>query len=388
MSRWPWPRKLAGRISLAISAVILTGIVVIAGGIALYGIYDVGRQPELISPGARRAIAAFERGEVPAPADVEAFAQSTRSVMNVSSRGENLLLAGLSVFALLLGAAVGAALAGSIAAPISRVAGAAGKIASGDFKLLLAEEPGAPAEIASLIASFNSLAAALEKADADVRFNAAAIAHELRTPLTVLQGYVQGAIDGVFVADTAHLERLMRQIEGLGRLVDDLRTLTLASSGALVVDRQSADLADIAQAVIDGLRPSLTADGFRIELSLAPAPLRADADRVAQALTALIENVRRHAAAGAWLRIETAHSPASGQAVMRVLDRGPGVERSDNARPFERFWRADTSRSRSGGGSGLGLSIVQAIVQAHGGRAALKSGPDSGLCAELTFPAT
>jgi two-component system, OmpR family, sensor histidine kinase AdeS len=194
----------------------------------------------------------------------------------------------------------------------------------------------------------------------------------------------RGAIDGVFEPDEPHLQILLSQIEGLSRLVEDLRTLSLAESGKLSLDLQKVDLAEEARAAVDALRLRLDEADMRVDLELERAHVQGDRVRIRQAIVALVENARRHAKGGGRVRVETAI--ANDCAILRVLDDGAGMREEDLALGFESFWRGDASRARESGGSGLGLSVVAAIVKAHGGEAALSNRPEGGLCAQLTFP--
>jgi two-component system sensor histidine kinase AdeS len=184
-----------------------------------------------------------------------------------------------------------------------------------------------------------------------------AVAHELRTPLTILQGTLQGMVDDVFPMEKKALASLLLQAEGLSRIVEDLRTLSLAIDQQLVVQREKTDLAALINAVVASARPMLDAHGMTVERSLAGHVASVDAQRIRQALLALIENACHYAAGGGRLRFELAVE--SGEARLRVLDRGPGFPPDICARDPKPFLRGEPSRSRATGGTGLGLSVVQ-----------------------------
>jgi two-component system, OmpR family, sensor histidine kinase AdeS len=214
--------------------------------------------------------------------------------------------------------------------------------------------------------------------------SSAAIAHELRTPLTVLRGYVQGSIDGVFPATDAHMALLMVHIESLTRVVDDLQTLTLAKSGGLRISTQMVDAGEEIGTLLDAMEPVIGAAGMIIERHLMPARISVDPLRLRQAAAALIDNARNYAVAGGVIVVQT-QSVRDG-IVVRILDRGPGIAEADLERSFDRFWRGEPSRGKHSGGSGLGLSVVRAIVTAHGGEVRLSNRPSGGLSVEITLP--
>jgi two-component system sensor histidine kinase AdeS len=146
------------------------------------------------------------------------------------------------------------------------------------------------------------------------------------------------------------------------------------------------ELATEVESLLPVIEPDLHALGMRLELDLRPAPVHADPQRLRQMLICLLDNARRYASEGGVVRIETHASGSAG--VLRVLDRGAGFPPGGAARAFERFWRSEASRSRQTGGSGLGLSVVRAIAEAHGGRAHAANRPDGGAVLEVRLPAS
>lgn len=274
-------------------------------------------------------------------------------------------------------AIIGIYLARRIARPLEDLTAAADALKSGDFSARVAPKTGGTREVSSLVDTFNALATSLDTMKKRLRFNNMAIAHELRTPLTILQGGLQGMVDGVFPLERDNIAPLLQQVEGLGRIVEDLRTLSLAIGHKLVMQRQPIDAAEVVQAVLAVARPMLDEHGIEVETDLRPAPMAADPSRVRQAVLALLDNACRYAGGGGWLRCETAPLTGGG-AVVRILDRGPGFPEDIEAVAINPFWRGDPSRSRATGGTGLGLSVVQAIATAHGGRLEFANRPEGG----------
>lgn len=301
-------------------------------------------------------------------------------------------LAARSYLALLiftLSAAAGAYVVGyfllrGVGRGLTDVADAARAVADGDLSVRARPIRLSSREETALTESFNAMAAALEAADRALKDSTAAIAHELRTPLTVLAGRLHGIQDGVFDPGPEQIDSLIHQVDSLTRLVEDLRTLSLVDSHQLVLDLAAIDLADVVRPVIAAMGPDLAAAGLIPDCDLRPAPMIGDAQRLRQALSAALTNAQLYARDSGTLRIETGFGPAG--VYLRVLDRGPGLSDADAARAFENFWRADVSRARSGGGTGLGLAVVRAIAEAHAGSVSLTRRDGGGAAFELRLP--
>ncbi|UPA27572.1 HAMP domain-containing protein (plasmid) [Shinella oryzae] len=266
----------------------------------------------------------------------------------------------------LICAVIGVFLARRIARPLEDLTVAAESLTSGDFSARVTASPSSTREVSSLVETFNALATSLDRMEERLRFNNMAIAHELRTPLTILQGALQGMVDGVFPMDRKIVSDLLLQVEGLGKIVEDLRTLSLAIGQKLMMQRQPLDVAAVVETVLAAAKPMMDASRMTVESGLQPARISADPSRIRQAVLALLENASRYAQSGGWLRCETERL-ADESVIIRILDRGPGFPEDMDAIAVNPFWRGDPSRSRATGGTGLGLSVVQAIATAHGG---------------------
>ncbi|BCI71128.1 HAMP domain protein [Sphingomonas sp. S17] len=266
------------------------------------------------------------------------------------------------VIGVALALAVAVRLARWIVHPLGAVGAAARQIAEGDLTTRIAPVRGAHGEAAVLIADFNAMADRLQRMSDDVKLWNAQIAHELRTPLTILRGRLQGAKDGVFPLDDELVVGLVKQVEGLTRLVEDLRSVSLAESGRLELEMANVDLA----AEMDDMRPILSSmlspAGFELEMTLETGAVRADAARIRQAVIALVDNARRHASP---CTLGIAVEFTKNEAVITVADKGPGLPPEFEKSAFRQFVRG----TGNPGGSGLGLSVVQAIARAHGGDA-------------------
>ncbi|MDP3064755.1 MAG: ATP-binding protein [Chloroflexota bacterium] len=276
---------------------------------------------------------------------------------------------------------LGGLLAWTIVRPLGRVTNAARRIARGELETRV-QADGAD-EVAELGQAFNSMAAALQR-DRDLRHNMMAdIAHELRTPLSVLRGNVEAMLDGVTPPDRENLQSLHEETLLLGRLVDDLRTLTLAEAGRLELRPEPTDMAELARQTARSLEPQASIKGIRLALELPPAPPHAlvDPDRTTHALRNLLTNAIRYSPQGGVVTVRMA-GERDGVAVS-VADTGPGIPPEDVPHLFERFFRADRSRSRATGGSGLGLAIVKQLIEAQGGQVWARSGVGQG--SEFSF---
>ncbi|HBV11695.1 MAG TPA: two-component sensor histidine kinase [Brevundimonas sp.] len=271
-----------------------------------------------------------------------------------------------------------------IARPLRSVGRTTRRIALGDLTARATIEADAPDEAAALVADVNRMAERLETvANSVVTWNAQ-IAHELRTPLTILKGRLQGLVDGVFIADQRTLSSLLKQADGLSRLVEDLRVVSLSDSGRLDLQMTSVDLAGEIESLVHFVEPELQAAGFNIALNLDTGDTTIDISRTRQAILALIENARRHANP-CTLRVGLHLSDK--QIVITVIDQGPGLPPEFVSRAFGQFERADVAKSDGRAGSGLGLSVVQAITTAHGGEIAYSADQSgTGFC--ITLPRT
>lgn len=289
----------------------------------------------------------------------------------------------LLAFGLLTASWIGWRLARRIVEPLKSVGGAARRIAEGNFSARAEGPYGSFQEAVDLQADFNAMAERLERAEAELAYSNSAIAHELRTPLTILRGRLQGLSDGVFDPTPETFDRLIAHVDHLSAIVEELRTLALGNAGRLELSGARLDLAEEVEAALSGLEAELAASGITVTHALAPALIFADRMRLRQAFVAVLENCRRYAP-HARIHIETmVHGD---QVLFRCADTGPGLAEEERARAFDRFWRADASRGRNHGGSGLGLSIVRAIARAHGGEARVLPHEPTGLTVEIRLP--
>lgn len=239
-------------------------------------------------------------------------------------------------------------------------------------------------EAVRLVYDFNAMAASLERLETERQATAASIAHELRTPLAVLQARLATLRDGVFPLDLREVGLLEQQTSLLARLVEDLRHLSLAEAGRLTLNLHACDLSALVKDVVASFEPHAAAKGVRLEVWAEETTLTGDAARLRQAVANLIDNALRFAPEAGSVTVTL--KAQEGGATLFVRDTGPGLGEGDEARVFERFYRADAERS----GSGLGLAIVRSIVELHGGRVAAMNAPEGGAVfrVSLALPST
>jgi two-component system sensor histidine kinase BaeS len=282
----------------------------------------------------------------------------------------------------LIALVVGIRLARGIGGPLSELVDAAGRIEAADYSVRVPTSPRGPAELRGLGRAFNAMAARLEAEDATRRRLLADVSHELRTPLAVIQGNLEALIDGVYPPDEAHLRPIVDETRVLERLIDDLRTLSLAESGALPLHREPTDPAVLLEDAAAAHRATATAGGVRIEVRAAPdLPLvELDPMRMRQVVSNLIDNAIRAMPDGGSIVLVAAAS--DGRLQLEVTDDGPGIPPELQATLFDRFSKSATSR-----GSGLGLAIARAIVTTHGGTIEAARGPgDRGTTMQISLP--
>ncbi len=281
------------------------------------------------------------------------------------ARHVNLYLLWAGIGVALLGTAVVWILARRTLAPVQRLGLAARMLGRGD--LSQRAEVSGPTEIRHLARSFNSMAAELEEAESRRRSLTADIAHELRTPTSNIQGYMEAIKDGVFQPTPETVDTIHEQALLLSRLVDDLRLLAQVDGGELQLQRTQTRIEELVQSCVDAQRPRAEAKGVALNVDLTETLPEMDIDpaRISQVVGNLLDNAVTHTPEGGDVTV-SAHANADA-VEMVVADTGPGIAPDDLQRVFDRFYRADPSRSRSTGGTGLGLTIARRLVEAHGG---------------------
>ena len=264
--------------------------------------------------------------------------------------------------------------------PIEEMMDAAEHVAQGDYAARVTER--GPHEVRQLVHAFNSMSERLQLNDEQRRRLLADISHELRTPLTVLQGNLEGLLDGLYQPDAARLESLVEETRVMSRLIDDLRTLADTESGTLKLQREPTDLGLLANEVIASFRGQAQSAGVNLSVETAPpqVPLiEIDPARIRQVLANLIANALRYTGSGGSIRVQC---ESKDKAIsVTVSDTGRGIAEQDLPHIFERYTNSSDSR-----GSGLGLAIAKDLVEAHGGTITAHSQIGQGATIGFTLP--
>ena len=297
----------------------------------------------------------------------------------------SVLIAGVG--AGLLALLFGGLLAQGVTKPLRALTSAVHRLARGDTTAHVIQTS-ANDEVGELSRAFNTLSAELRRSEETRRQMVADIAHELRTPLSVLKLELESIEDGVSVATPAVVRSLNEEVDVLSRLVDDLRTLSLADAGQLVLQPTPLAVGALIERIAGRMQVAAHAKQITVTTSIEAnvPPLHADPLRLGQVIGNLLQNAVRYTPLGGQISVEAHH--VGGEIVFSVRDTGPGFAPAEAAAIFERFYRTDTARARDTGGSGLGLAIVRGLVQAMNGRVWATSQPNHGATFYVALPAT
>jgi signal transduction histidine kinase len=260
--------------------------------------------------------------------------------------------------------------------PVGDLIEASGRVEGGDFSTRVPET--GMREVRTLARAFNAMSARLEETEQHRRSALADVSHELRTPLTVIQGNLEAIIDGVYPADPAHLEPILAETRILERLIEDLRTLTLAEVGSLVLHREPTDLRALLTDVAASHRTQAEQAGISLTVTASDdlPILEIDPARIREVISNLLTNALRHTPRDG--KVELSAALAGDQVEVAVQDTGIGIPADQLDRIFDRFYRSPDSP-----GSGLGLPIAKSLVEAHGG--GITAASDSGVGTVIRF---
>jgi signal transduction histidine kinase len=347
------------------SAGSLRGAPVIVGGSQVGTIYlNPGQGPPPMPP--------MEKGPPPEVAAAAFLASVNRSI---------LMSAGVAALLALLLTLV---LSRRILRPIDALTTAARAMERGDLTQRVTMKTGD--EVGELAEAFNSMAESLAQTEKLRKNMVSDVAHELRTPLSNIRGYMEAMRDGVLAPNRETLDSVYEEAIHLTRLVDDLQELSLAEAGQLKLDRSPTDLADVVDQSVRAAIPRAATKGITLSEEIAEGlpPMEIDPGRVAQILKNLISNAMAYTPEGG--RVRVGARKTNGMVELWVSDTGCGVPPEHLPHIFERFYRADPSRARSTGGSGIGLAISRQLVEAHGGKIWADSELGKGSTFRFTLP--
>ncbi len=298
----------------------------------------------------------------------------SRSTPGFSLSGANTArLAGLAAAVLAVTVAVTALAAARLTRPLRALTAATRRMTTGEAsEPVPAKVSRSAGEISQLATAFNDMAAHRKALEEQRKAMVSDVAHELRTPLSNIRGWLEAAEDGVVETDPALVTSLLEEALLLQHIVDDLQDLAAADAGTLRLRREPVRAAEIAEQVAAAHQARADAAGVRLRATVLGDPrVMADPLRLRQAIGNLVSNAIRHTPEGGSVRITCRGT--GDEVLIEVADTGTGIAAAELPHVFDRFWRADKSRTRATGGSGLGLSIVRKLAEAHEGAVTAES---------------
>jgi signal transduction histidine kinase len=259
-----------------------------------------------------------------------------------------------------------------VVAPVQAMMAASRRIAEGHYEERVRVAGNIPNheqdELGRLALSFNQMADRLERTESMRRQLIGDVTHELRTPLTTIKGSMEGLMDGVLPSNEETYSQIYREADRLQRLVNDLQELSRVEAGAYELHLQQTSVKALVDSTIGRLGRQFQEKGVSIRTQISPdlPPIKVDEDRIGQVLLNLVGNALQYTPPGGSVQIIAAGQPT--QVQIAIADTGIGIPPEHLPHVFTRFYRVDKSRSRTGGGSGIGLTIAKHLVEAHGGR--------------------
>ncbi len=295
----------------------------------------------------------------------------------------NLILISVGVISLLVSLLVGRLLAKRISQPILKTVEITKEIADGKYEVRLKEESDT-AELQLLITSINHLAESLETLEMLRKQLTEDVAHELRTPITILQSYLEAMTEGIWDASSERLQSCYDEVVRIGKLVGDLENLAKLEKDNLKLDKQQMELRPVIEQIVTTFEAESMNKKLAIEIKGPNTVLIADHSRMKQVIVNLLSNAIKYSKEGCSITIEMfEHNDTSG---FSIHDNGIGISKEELPYIFERFYRADKSRNRTTGGSGIGLTIAKSIIQAHGGSVTAESELGKGSTFTVSLP--
>ncbi len=270
-----------------------------------------------------------------------------------------------------------------MALPIGDLLVAARKVSKHDYSVRVPER--GPRSMRDLAAAFNSMAEHLQANDEHRRGLLADVSHELRTPLTIIQGNLEGMLDGIYPAEPETIQTVLEETHTLSRMIDDLRTLSLAEGDMLALRMETTDLGELVQDTAEAFTAQCAAQAVTLEVETgADLPLvRVDPTRIREVISNLVINALRYTPAGGTIRVRCTRSPEKQPEVrIEISDTGVGIDPAELPFIFERFYKSSES-----GGSGLGLAISRELVRVHHGQISAQSTPGTGTTLTIQLPA-
>lgn len=292
-------------------------------------------------------------------------------------------LISVAVVSLLLSMLIGYYSARRISQPILQTIDATGQISQGDYEIRIDEKSNVK-EVDELIKSVNHLAGSLGKQENLKKQLTSDVAHELRTPLTTLQTHMEAMIEGVWDPTIERLQSCHDEILRITKIVKDLESLEIVENGNLVLEKTDINLNDVVFVALKNFEMQLSQKRMTIQVEGKSPVISADMGRISQVVINLLNNAIKYTHDGGEIRVTLSESQEN--VVMQIQDNGVGISSEELPYIFERFYRADKSRNRMTGGSGIGLTIVKSIILAHDGVVEVQSEQGKGSVFTVTLP--
>jgi two-component system sensor histidine kinase BaeS len=295
----------------------------------------------------------------------------------------NTILLSVGFVSLAVSVIVGHILAKRISQPILKTVEATKQIADGNYEVRL-EEGSNTKELDMLVGSINHLAMSLETLERLRKQLTEDVAHELRTPITILQSYIEAMTEGIWEASPERLQNCYEEVIRIGKLVGDLENLAKLEGENLKLNKQKMDLYSVIEKTVNSLGSEIENKKLEVAIQGPHIELMADQDRVKQVVVNLFTNAIKYSMENCKISIELFETKDT--AGFHIQDNGIGILGEELPYIFERFYRADKSRNRLTGGTGIGLTIVKSIVEAHGGKVSVVSNLNEGSRFTVTLP--
>lgn len=282
----------------------------------------------------------------------------------------NTILISVGLLSLILSVIVGNVLAKRISNPILKTVEVTKQIADGDYKVRI-DESSDTVELSMLIGSINHLANSLETLEKLRKKLTEDVAHELRTPITIVQSYLEAMMEGIWEASPERLQSCYEEATRIGKLVGDLESLAKLESENLALNKTEIDLYDLIDKTVKSFENEISNKKIQVNIKGTNCKANADYDRLKQVVVNLLQNAVKYSKDGCQITFEIHETEDT--VGFSIQDSGIGISNEELPYIFERFYRADKSRNRSTGGSGIGLAIVKSIIDAHNGKISVES---------------